>query len=113
LTVRCRPATGYAESGGGIAVVGVEDSQVRRLSGIGRNDLPVQWSADGRRLFTLDPGEIPVRLYSVAIDGSDRRLVHEIEPRDPAGVSGLEYFAITRDGSAYASPTSRCSRTCS
>jgi Tol biopolymer transport system component len=92
----------YAESGGGIAVVGVEDGQVRRLAGIGRNDVPVQWSADGRRLFTLDPGEVPARLYTVALDGGDRRLVREIELRDPVGVSGVDHVAITRDGSAYA-----------
>jgi hypothetical protein len=92
----------YAESGGGIAVVAVEGGLLRHVPGVGRNDVPVHWSADGRRLFTLDPGEIPARLYTVALDGSERRLVQEIRPRDPVGVAGVDHIALSRDGSAYA-----------
>jgi len=75
---------------------------VFRIPGVGVNDVPVQWTADGRRLYIFDPGEIPARLFTVDVERGERRLVREFEPRDPVGVSGIASIAITRDGQAYA-----------
>ena len=92
----------YAEAAGGIAIVPIEGGKVLRIPGVGVNDMPVQWTADGRRLYVFDPGEVPARLFTVEIQRGERRLVREIEPRDPVGVSGIASIAITRDGQAYA-----------
>ncbi len=91
-----------AEAEGGIAIIPIEGGEVRRVPGVGLNDLPVQWTEDSRRLFIFDPGEIPARLFTVDIERGERRFVREIEPRDPVGVSGIRQIAITRDGRAYA-----------
>jgi serine/threonine protein kinase len=60
-----------------------------------------------RRLFIFDPGEIPARLLTLDLAGGERRLVREIEPRDPVGVSGISHISVTRDGQAYAYSYSR------
>lgn len=36
------------------------------------------------------------------IERGERRLVRELEPRDPVGVGGIDNIAITRDGQSYA-----------
>ena len=92
----------YAESGGGISVVPVEGGEARRVPGAGVNDVPAQWSPDGRRLFVFDPGEVPARLFTLDVERGERRLVREVEPRDPVGVTGISQVSITRDGQAYA-----------
>jgi len=92
----------YAEAAGGIAIVPIEGGEVLRVPEVGVNDVPVQWTADGRRLYIFDPGEIPARLFTIDIERGERRLVREIEPRDPVGVSGIASIAITRDGQSYA-----------
>ena len=66
------------------------------------NDVPIQWTADGRRLFVFDPGELPARVFSIDVERGERRLVLEVEPRDPVGVSGVDHVVITRDGQSYA-----------
>jgi hypothetical protein len=91
-----------AEAGGGIAIVPIEGGDAVRIPGVGMNDLPIRWTADGRRLFVFDPGGLPVRVFSVDIERGERRLVREIEPRDPVGVSGVDHVFITRDGQSYA-----------
>jgi hypothetical protein len=42
-----------AEAAGGIAIVPIEGGDVIRIPGMGTNDLPIQWTADGRRLFVF------------------------------------------------------------
>jgi len=91
-----------AEAAGGIAIVPIEGGEMRRIPGVGVNDLPIQWAADGRRLYVFDPGELPTRVFTVDIERGERRLVREIEPRDPVGVSGVDHVVITRDGQSYA-----------
>jgi Tol biopolymer transport system component/tRNA A-37 threonylcarbamoyl transferase component Bud32 len=70
----------FAEAAGGISVVPIEGGAPRRVPGVGVNDLPVQWSADGRRLLIFDPGEIPVRIFTLDLESGERRLVRKIEP---------------------------------
>jgi len=91
-----------AAAAGGIALVPVEGGEVLRVPGVGANDLPIQWTADGRGLFVFDPGERPARVFTVGIERGERRLVREIELRDPVGVSGVDRVVITRDGQSYA-----------
>ena len=68
----------------------------------GPNDLPIQWTRDGRRLFLLDPSSIPGRIFSVDVVTGERTIWHEIVPVDPAGVAGVDHAVVTPDATAYA-----------
>jgi Tol biopolymer transport system component len=91
----------YPEAAGGIAIVPIAGGNALRVPEVGVNDLPIQWTADGRRLYVFDPGELPARVFTVDIERGERRPVREIEPRDPAGVTGVDTVVITPDGRSY------------
>ena len=91
-----------AETAGGITVVAVDGGKATRMPGVERDDLPIQWSADSRRLFVFDPGGLPARVFTVDVQSGERRLVREIEPRDPVGISGIDHVVITPDSQTYA-----------
>jgi len=92
----------FAERAGGIVVVPVAGGDGHRVPGVGPNDLPVQWSADGRRLFVFDSGELPAHLSTVDVENGERRPASEIEPRDPVGVYGVDMVVVPPDGKSYA-----------
>jgi dipeptidyl aminopeptidase/acylaminoacyl peptidase len=91
-----------AEAAGGIAIVPIEGGDATRIPGVSVDELPIQWTADGRRLLIFDPAGLPARVFAVDIESGERRLVREIEPRDPVGVSGVDNIRMTRDGQSYA-----------
>jgi Tol biopolymer transport system component len=91
-----------AEAGGGIRVVSLENGEARQVPGVGSNDLPIQWTADGRSLYVYDPGELPARISTVELATGRRAPWLEIMPRDPAGVLGIERICMTTDGRSYA-----------
>jgi len=91
-----------AEATGGIAIVPIEGGDATRIPRATVDELPIQWTADGRRLLVFDPAGLPARVFAVDIESGERRLVREIEPRDPVGVSGVDNIRMTRDGQAYA-----------
>jgi eukaryotic-like serine/threonine-protein kinase len=69
------------------------------LPGLGREDRPLRFSADGRRLYVGGPGEeLPARVYRVDLASGRRELVRELAPRDPAATSTLMCSAISPDG---------------
>ncbi len=90
-----------AMASGEIRVVSLDDGATRILPGSGPNDLPVRWSADGRRLFVLDPSGLPARVYTVEVASGRRELWRELVPVDRVGVSGVETVALTPDATAY------------
>ncbi|HET7292421.1 MAG TPA: protein kinase [Vicinamibacteria bacterium] len=92
----------YPEAAGGIAIVPIEGGNELRVPDVGVNELPIQWTADGRRLYIFDPGQLPARVFTVDIERGERRPVREIELRDPAGVTGVDAIVMTRDGQSYA-----------
>jgi dipeptidyl aminopeptidase/acylaminoacyl peptidase len=90
-----------ATASGEITVLSLDGGEPRPLPGTGPNDLPVQWSADGRRVFLLDPSQLPARVYAVEVASGKRELWREIHPPDRAGVAGVEAVALTPDATAY------------
>jgi dipeptidyl aminopeptidase/acylaminoacyl peptidase len=90
-----------AMASGEIAILSLDGGAARALPGSGPNDLPVQWSADGRRLFLLDPSGLPAKVYAVEMASGRRELWRELMPVDRAGVSGVEAVALTPDATAY------------
>jgi hypothetical protein len=71
-----------------------------RRANLHANDLPVRWSADSRRVFLLDPSQLPTRINAVDAASGRRVLWRELRPVDRAGVAGVE-VALTPDATAY------------
>jgi Tol biopolymer transport system component len=78
--------------------------ELRRLPGFAfPADSPVQWSADGGSIYVRnDTAGLPCRIDRLDLKTGRRELWKDLRPSDPAGVSGIENVAVTRDGSAYA-----------
>ena len=90
-----------ATASGEVTVLPLDGGAPRPLPGTGPNDLPVRWSADGRRVFLLDPSELPARVYAVDAASGKRELWREIHPPDRVGAAGVEAVALTPDATAY------------
>ena len=69
----------------------------------GREDLevPVQWTDDGSTLYVYRSGELPARVSLLNVTDGSRRLWHELEPNDTAGVFGIDYLAVNPGGDGY------------
>jgi Tol biopolymer transport system component len=74
------------------------------ISGIGLGEVPIQWSADSRTLYTREGGEVDAAIYRMDFSSGRRELVKKITP-DPVGLIGLEVrpggIQITPDGRSY------------
>ena len=65
-------------------------------------DMPVRWSADGLTLYVRQRGEVPARIYRLALATGERALWSELMPADPSGVCEILRIVLTPDGEAYA-----------
>ena len=70
------------------------------ISGIEEGEIPVQWTLEGD-LYVFRPGELPARVWRVNLESGERTFWGELAPRDPAGVFGIDYLAISPDGAGY------------
>jgi Tol biopolymer transport system component len=84
------------------AMYPVHGGQPRALKGLSTSDAVVNWSADGKYLYTYSRGEAPARIYRVEIGSGKRELFKVTEPPDHAGVEDVTNLRITRDGRSYA-----------
>ena len=78
----------------------VEGGEMHPLSGIVDQDVPIQWSADGKSLFLAQYGN-PARLFRFDIASGKREPWKELTPADPSGVGGIGPVHITPDGKSY------------
>ena len=68
------------------------------VPGLDVGEFPIQWSADGRSLYTHREGELPARIWRVEIATGRKELVKELAPEDPDGVTSIEAIFMTPDG---------------
>ncbi len=87
---------------GRVEVLALEDGSVRPVPDTGVNDLPIQWTPDGRQLYVLDLSGLPGRIFKVDVATGQRDVWREIQPVDRVGVSGVTMALVTPDGSAWA-----------
>jgi Tol biopolymer transport system component len=87
---------------GTIAIVPLDGTDPTMLPGTGPNDLPVQWTADGRRLVVFGAGRVPAEIFEVDVTTGKRTLVRELSPPVATGVRGLRRLVMTLDGKAFA-----------
>jgi hypothetical protein len=62
----------------------------------------IEWTSDGKGVFTIHGGPLPVEVYRVDLDSGKQTLWKEITPPDVAGIAGLINLLITPDGKSYA-----------
>jgi eukaryotic-like serine/threonine-protein kinase len=83
----------------------LDGSKPTVVQGLGRDERPIQWSADGRYLYLKGPEDTVIRIYRFDLATARRELLREFVPRDPSGVigvaSGRSELAMSQDGSDY------------
>ena len=72
------------------------------LPGLTAGDVPLLWSADGRWLYVSRGGELPARVYRVAVASGEKQLWKEVAPTDRTSVFSIMNIAISRDERSYA-----------
>lgn len=72
------------------------------IEGLAEDEVPVQWSADGRSLFVYRIADVPARIFRLDLSTGRRELWRELIPPDLAGTSDIGNVQITPDGRAYA-----------
>ena len=87
---------------GAVGLVPLDGGEMQILPGSGPNDVPVEWSEDGRRLLVYDPSRLPARLEEVDLASGRREAWREIAPVDRVGVHGVYNVMATPDRKAWA-----------
>jgi hypothetical protein len=64
---------------------------------------PVQWSADGRSLYAVEPAfGAPLRIFRIDVATGAETLWKELQPPEPTGVAVIPEVVIAPDGKSYA-----------
>jgi hypothetical protein len=79
----------------------VNGGKPHALPGTGRSQFIAGWSADGQGLYIYRLGDVPTKLYQVAIAAGKRVLVKAILPSDAAGAGPIGSIRAAPDLSAY------------
>ena len=87
---------------GAIAIVPLEGTDPKMLAGARPNDLPVQWTADGRGLIVFGSGQLPAEVVEIDVTTGKRTGLRELSPPVAVGVRGLRRLILTIDGQAFA-----------
>jgi hypothetical protein len=71
------------------------------LPGLGPDDQPMRWSADGRALFVFNPTEQSPNVYRYDLASGRKDLWKRIALSDSAGVTGFMVLQMSADGRVY------------
>mgnify|MGYP001213542238 CR=1 FL=1 len=85
-----------------VAIYPIAEGSPRPIPGLEAGFLPVQWSSDGSMLYGYHIGELPSRIYKVAIETGKQSLIQELRPAVPAGVVMVAPVQVSRDGKRFA-----------
>ncbi|MBI3664906.1 MAG: serine/threonine-protein kinase [Acidobacteria bacterium] len=78
-----------------------DGGEPRSIPGLGPEELPSQWGADGRSLYIFRRGELPARVYRLDLSTGRKELWKQFMPADPTGVDGIGRPIVTVDGKSY------------
>jgi serine/threonine protein kinase len=78
-----------------------EGGAPKPLANLEPREFPIQWSADGRFLYTHQVGELPAKIWRYEIATGRKELIKELSPADPAGVTSIANILITPDARSY------------
>jgi Tol biopolymer transport system component len=83
-----------------------ESGDPRPLAGYRDGDVPLQWTADGRRLYVREGGNLALRIFLLDISTGRREFWKELVPRDPAVLLDIGtdpgQIRLAPDGKSYA-----------
>ena len=85
-----------------VAIYPIGEGSSRAIPGLDPGFLPVQWSSEGSVLYGYHRGELPGRIYKVAINSGKQTVVQELRPGVPAGVVMVAPVQVSRDGKRFA-----------
>ena len=71
------------------------------IPGLEEEELPVQWTADGRSLYVYRPVQDVARVSLLELSSWRRTPWKELKPFDPAGSSMVLSIGITPDGKSH------------
>ncbi len=80
----------------------VDAGDGRPVPGLAPDDVPIQWSADGDRIFATHYGLAPLPIYRVDLRTGKKELWRELMPADRTGFVRIGNVCMTRDGASYA-----------
>jgi len=72
------------------------------LEGFRPGEEMLQWSADGRSLYSIDKATVPARIFQVEIADGRRKLWKELQPVGAPGVFSIDTVCLTPDAKTYA-----------
>jgi Tol biopolymer transport system component len=73
----------------------------RPIPGLGPDEYPIRWSADGRSIYVSHLSALPGIIDLVDVSTGSRKEWKRFEPPDPSGVEQAGPAVISPDGSAY------------
>jgi hypothetical protein len=68
------------------------------IPGLASGEFPIQWTPDGRFLYTHHGGGVPARISRLELATGRKESFRELSPMDPVGVTSIEKIAMTPDG---------------
>lgn len=74
----------------------------REIPGISSEEIPLQWSADGKTIYLGALGGLPAKIWRVDLAAGRRKLWKELMPPDTTGVTRFDNVCVNPEGSAYA-----------
>ena len=79
----------------------VDEGAPRPVAALASDDLPVQWSPDGRLLFVRRINSWPPVIDRVDTVTGQRQLWRVVSPADPVGIDHMDRILITPDAKSY------------
>jgi len=84
-----------------LAIYPIETGEPRPVPGLDPDDVPVQWTPDGKALYVYRPSAPPLRVEKVDVATGRRTLWKEMSPSDPSGVDQVGPIVVAPDESSY------------
>jgi len=80
------------------SLVPIEGGDPAPIPGLADGEFPIQWTADGRAVYTHRGGGLPARIWRLEIATGRKELFRELSPMDAIGVTSVEKIVMTPDG---------------
>jgi WD40 repeat protein len=90
------------DTGGKVFLFPTSGGNGKPVPNLEAGEFPIQWSAEGRFLYTHRGGELPAKIWRYELATGRKELFKELSPADPSGVTSIEAIQVTPDGRSYA-----------
>ena len=79
----------------------VNGGDPKPVTGALLGEFPTAWSSNGRSLFVMSRGQIPVQVFQVDVGTGQRSFWKSFEPADSAGIDTIRGVLLSGDDKAY------------